>query len=601
MALYSPHSPEQHPVLASVWIVFLCSVGLCILTRVSPAQDVPVPPSNQADATVPGEVPPLADAPEPGDAPAEAPQPTAEPTATPLSTPVAPVVSKSRPVDSAPRVPGLPQPPNPPTQLFADTVRYEGGTVVAEGTAERPVRLENGPLRITARSLNLDVVGKTVRAEGDVTVVREREIKRRVRRKSNTDRNKLVPAVLRPAYRMEQVTETLKGSHLEYDFKTRKGRMDDGFLQLADFNIATTSLVINGQRYIARKVVLRPGGLTEAELKIYGTPPFTLRAGTVTVNAGSDGGASQVRASGAALYYKNTRLLPVPHYAFRFNQGQRSTSAFEVTPRISLNSADKVLLTTRVSYPLASGSDRLALNADIGVSARLGFRGGLALDANSRWGLLSLRGKHSDIVTSQLTNRIELNRMPELEYLSPALGLFRLPGGRRLGLAFSASAGRYKERIIDSTDPAIRATRQQAAVTLTTRLNEVDGPYLDLFARVARYPTFDMTYRNTGYEVGYDGKVIRRIRGQFSYRHTSLSGDTPFRFDEVEIPREVRTTFDVEITPRWLLPIDLRYDLDRKEFRNKLFGILRSYKTFAYGIAYDTARREVRLEFRNGF
>ncbi|HVF11425.1 MAG TPA: hypothetical protein VNA16_11510 [Abditibacteriaceae bacterium] len=528
----------------------------------------------------------------------------AEPTATPESTPAANATPDGRPslpAPEAPGVPGLPQPATLPTQLFADTVRYGGGTIVAEGTEARPVRLESGALHIVARSVHLDVIGKTVRAAGDVTVVREREIKRRVRRKSNTDRDKLVPSVLRPSYRMEAVTETLKGSTLEYDFKTRKGHLGDAFLQLADFNIATTSLVINGQRYVARKVVLSPGGMTEAEMKIYGKPPFTVRARTVTAHVGKAGANSRLQASGAALYYKNTRLIPVPHYVFRLNQGSRNTSAFQVTPRISFNSADRVLATTRISFPLSGASGRLALNTDIGISARVGFRGGLSLDANHNWGTLSLRGKHSDIVSTQLTNRIELHRMPELEYLSPAVGLFKLPGGRRLGVAFAAGIGRFKERLIDSTTPSVRATRQQAGITLTTRLYEVDGPYLDLFARVARYPTFDLSYRNTGYEIGYYGNVTSRIRGQFSYRHTSLSGNTPFRFDEVEIPREARTTFDVKITPRWLIPIDLRYDLDRKEFRNKLFGIMRSYKTFAYGIAYDTARREVRLEFRNGF
>ena len=49
------------------------------------------------------------------------------------------------------------------------------------------------------------------------------------------------------------------------------------------------------------------------------------------------------------------------------------------------------------------------------------------------------------------------------------------------------------------------------------------------------------------------------------------------------------------------MPIDLRYDLDRKEFRDKSIGLLRSYKAFAYGMSYQAARRELKFEFRSGF
>ena len=39
----------------------------------------------------------------------------------------------------------------------------------------------------------------------------------------------------------------------------------------------------------------------------------------------------------------------------------------------------------------------------------------------------------------------------------------------------------------------------------------------------------------------------------------------------------------------------------RSRFRDQTFGVLRSYKTFAYGVTYQTARRDLRLEIRRGF
>ncbi|HVF10633.1 MAG TPA: hypothetical protein VNA16_07515, partial [Abditibacteriaceae bacterium] len=340
-----------------------------------------------------------------------------------------------------------------------------------------------------------------------------------------------------------------------------------------------------------------------AEDKIYGRPPFNLRAKTVTLDAGQQSGNSRVVVSGAGLYYKNTRLLPVPSYVLRVGGGggRRENQAFQLTPRVSFNSVDRMLVTTRLRLPLSGDSERLALNADIGASARIGFRGGLLLEARTGLGIFSLQGRRSDIVTTQLTNRIELDRIPELEYSSPAVPLFGLPGGHRAGLSFAASYGRFTERRIGSDSNTIRSTRQQAIIAFTTRLAPADGPYLYAFARASRYPTLDMRYRTVGLEVGYEGSLTRYIRGQFSYRTTSISGETPFRFDEVEIAREIRTTFDLQFTPRWLIPIDLRYDLDRDTLRDKQFGLLRSYKTFAYGVTYQTARHELRLELRRGF
>jgi hypothetical protein len=176
-----------------------------------------------------------------------------------------------------------------------------------------------------------------------------------------------------------------------------------------------------------------------------------------------------------------------------------------------------------------------------------------------------------------------------------------LPGGRRGGFSFNASYGKYGERTIGENEGTTRASRLYGRLVFSTRLRPVDGPFLRLFAGTARYGGADTSYSNRGFEVGYEGQLLRRVRGQVSYRSTSLSGETPFRFDRVEIARELRSTFDVQLSPRYLLPIDLRYDLSRRAFRDKTFGVLRSYKNFAYGVVYQTVRRDLRLEVRQGF
>jgi hypothetical protein len=488
------------------------------------------------------------------------------------------------------------------SRLTADSVRYEGGTIVAEGSAARPARFVSGAGEITAQSVRIDTVNRTLKASGGVVLQRTRLDRRRVMRSGN----------LPPRYERAQVTDTLRGGNLDFDFKTRQGHLDHATVQIAGFDLIVDDLTINGDRYIARNVVLRPGGQTPEEDKIYGIPPLSLRARQLVLTERPDRPpVASVRSAG--LYFKKTRILPIPRGLFDLTRrfgGGREEKAFSLTPRLSLNSIDRVLVTTRLRLPLENQVKGLALVADVGLSAKQTFRGGLSLEHNSRFGQLALRGKVKDIVTQQIErNKFMLDRLPELAYESPDVRLFKI-AGRQTGLRFNAGIGNFEERAIDRTSglvgPEVRSARRTAGITLTTRMADEfgtnpGGAYVDLFAATSNYSRFDRNYRAAGFEIGYDGRLTNRLSGVFSYRHTHLRGDTPFLFDEVEIPRELRATFDFRLSPRYMVPIDLRYDLERDGLRNKSFGLLRSYKNFAYGLVYDSARRDLSLEFRSGF
>lgn len=524
---------------------------------------------------------------------------------TPAAAPAAPVVTEAAVAATAPAGAS-----SVPSRLYAPIISYEGGTVIAQGTPEEPVRLESPGARIIAQSVRLDTVGKTVSAKGTVRVERQVESKRYTAfgegqraRKSPT----------------EIVTETFEGENFEYNYETKQGQLGATKLRLANFNISAESLVINGQKYVAHNVIVRPGGLSDEELKIYGTPPLNLRLRDFTVDLskpaatganvsdnGKDENASvdfggRTYGKGGALYFKNTRILPVPSAFLRRSLGQREEATYQITPRISTNSVDGILLTTKLYFPLARKEpERLSLAADVGLSAKIGFRGGVELESSNSLGNFALGARINDIVETQLTNRIELDRLPELRYSPPKLGLFALPGGRRAGLRFGFIAGDYRERFTDGSRET-RSSRLQSQVRFTTRLDRKDGPYLDLFARASQYSAQPENLRTAGFEVGYIGPLTSRLNGQFSYSATKVSGSTPFRFDQIEIRKELRATFDILLTPRYIVPIDLRYDVDRRTLRDKSFGILRNYKTFAYGVTYQSSRKEIKLEIRQGF
>jgi hypothetical protein len=508
-----------------------------------------------------------------------------------------------------------------PAKLYAPRIYYDRGTIVAEGDDATPVRLESNDARIFAKRVVLDTQAKTVKAEGHVRVEREVLAKRF---NAFQPRNSKAPK-----FSSEKITETLQGDNFEYNFGTKQGSLDHTSVRLSNFNITAEQLIINGQKYIAHNVVIRPGGLSPEELKIYGTPPFSLHAREVVIDktrpapppktvgdtVKSDASEAnvefmpRVEVKSASLYFRGLRLMPVPSALLNRSGGPRDEQTYQLTPRIFFNNTDGILVTTRLQFPIIRPSARqsgnsqpttLDLTADVGLSTRVGFRGGLELLSQSRFGDLSLSERINDVVSSQLTNRIELDRLPELEYRPPSLKLFKLPGSHVAGLQFGFLAGNYRENFTTSAR-TVEDTKLQGQVRFTTRLANKQGPYLDLFARSALYGDYKDNLNTQGFEIGYVGRLTSRINGQFSFSAQNVNGSTPFRFDRVEIRRELRTTFDVMLTPRWLVPIDLRYDLDRRTFRDKSFGLLRNYKTFAYGVVYQSARQELRLEIRQGF
>ena len=501
---------------------------------------------------------------------------------------------------------------NQTSTLYAPRISYENGSIIAEGTEAEPVRLEGPGTRIIARKVRLDTKARIVRAEGQVRV--ERQI-------TASRFSTFSPDQAGGNDKTETVTETLQGENFEYNYGTRQGKLDTTRVRLANLNISAAEIIINGTKYIARNVVIRPGGLSDEEIKIYGTPPLSIRARQVTIDtselapeksgssdtpetmAASGRPAPRTQVQGAALYIKNFRLFPIPSALLgRSFGGAREQETYQLTPRISFNSADGLLVTVGLDYPFsAERPGRLALETDIGLSTRVGFRGGATLSSNNKLGRFSLGARINDVISSQLTNRIELDRLPEFAYRPPRLILFDLPGGRRAGLVFDFSAGDYRERFTTGGGRTVSSSRLQSQVRFTTRLGEDTGPYLDLTGRTASYSDNDENLSTAGFEVGYIGQLGSRLTGQFSFGATKVNGSTPFEFDKVPITKELRATFDILITPRYIIPIDLRYDLDRKELREKTFGLLRNYKTFAYGFSYQASRQELQFQVRQGF
>ena len=314
----------------------------------------------------------------------------------------------------------------------------EGTTIVASGTPDQPVRFQSAAGLIMAQEIRLDLATQQLKASGTVSFERERQIERKELRARRLPTTK----------KTETVRETAFGNNLFYDFKTGEGTLDSARLRLATISISTESLTINGKSYKARNVVLRPGGLSDEELKIYGTPPFSLHAREITATPVEIRGksANRVTVRGGGLYFKSTRILPVPSYSFV--TGGPKNDGTRLIPGISFNSGDHVLVTTNFVFPINKlNPDRLNAVADVGYSERVGFRGGLSLNSTLPAGRFELNARKNDVVSTQLTNRIVLDRRPELTYSSPRV--FAVQSGQTArGFHLRRQFGRFQRTII---------------------------------------------------------------------------------------------------------------------------------------------------------
>ena len=526
-------------------------------------------------------------------------------------------------------------------ELRAGSISYAGQRAIVEAVPGGFVEIEGGGSLVRARRAEVDLAQRTIRATGEVSFTREIVAERKIYTPERTRESGFLigPDVggrsrVGRLSREEPFTEIVRGEDLNFNALSKKGSVAEAELRTQGFDLNANRIELNGPVYRASGVVLRPGGLSDEERKIYGTPPFTVRARRLEITRRADG-TRRVTARGAGLYYKSTRLLPIP--ALLVPQlvrvgPSRSNAPYRILPRIGFNAADGLILTSRLTFPLRSlsrssvlensGDENAApqtrapidtaLYADIGLSAKRGFRGGVDIENLSSLGFAAARLRKTDIVTTQLTNRIELDRTPEAQFDSGIVPLVRVGERRGVGFYTSLNAGRYSESLIGVDGYRVRGSRAQGVVALTTRVQDSDGFYGDVFVSQTRYNSVkgttplalagsDRQYSNTGFEIGYAGNLSPRVRGLFSLRINNVSGQTPFRFDRVEIPRELRTTFDVQVTPRYIVPLDFRYDLDANTVRDTRYGVLRSYKNFAYGVTYQTARRDLNLEFRSQF
>ena len=293
----------------------------------------------------------------------------------------------------------------------------------------------------------------------------------------------------------------------------------------------------------------------------------------------------------AAFWYHDRRLLTLPSHTFSIAKSKESKPS--MLPDVGLGPRDGAFLGI---HRLLTAPDRpLNLTLDLHLTTHRGVRGLAQAVHTFGWGsaylVTSRREDFFDLSAGRELQETTLGNM--LVSRTPEAG-FHLAPQRLLGgltLEAAGSMGRVREFPTNIT-----TNRRFVAGQLRERVAEL-GSGTELYAMVGENRYWYGTDQNqtiSSFGLGLKLKPSRRLpQLEFNYLHRHPRGETPFRFDRIQIGRELGARTELTLPKGWGLGFWGRYDLHRNSFRDTDITISRQAHCLIYALAWRQARQQV--------
>jgi LPS-assembly protein len=372
--------------------------------------------------------------------------------------------------------------------------------------------------------------------------------------------------------RVTQGDRLLTGEQARYNLRNRKGRL----LQ--------ASALVEGVHFTGKVIEIEPqrlavfsGSFTTCDRP---KPHYEMKARRLELLGGR-----RVLASGVSLWFRGKRILTLP----TINQpipGRGGIPTGALLPRSGWTRADGGFVGLRYAFPLAdmAGSVETRLTTSRGLRFLSGLRrdtklGELALVANMKEDLADLPISVDRIETG--LRRITVDRVPELSLEIPQRNL-----GKYVRTSALLLAGRYREN-----PSGVSAERLAGSARFSTKP-----------LRFGRYYLVQAcTFRKAFYTRGMDQTVVLSrtglgirfspsVRTEIAWERRTSSGESPFLFDQVEIPRGVTADALVRLTHGWRVETGVLYDANREELRDLDIAVTRRAHCLEYSATWRKAR-----------
>lgn len=317
------------------------------------------------------------------------------------------------------------------------------------------------------------------------------------------------------------------------------------------------------------------------------------------------------------LLVRDFRLYPDNRYDARRVTLQVAGHKLITIPRIrgQLNDKDTAIAKPAISFgeshldgAFVAFQHQLPLGprTDLNINARLGtenlLRGGLFLEQRFTLPGSFARGKISFVNTlrEDVSNRL-IDGDPKTAAILPNLAISRLPAlegdldkirlpGLLHGFSLHLGAGtgsyhEYPTGVVSSRTQAWGIARSPSVNFGPLRL------YGEYGVRDAHYP--DSSYWTHIGSINLESSPTAPTYLNLAYLQRSASGQTPFLFDQVQIPNELFSEFEMPVTRNglWRLGFWHRLDLTDGETRDYNVTAIYHMDCISYGLSYDRASR----------
>lgn len=276
---------------------------------------------------------------------------------------------------------------------------------------------------------------------------------------------------------------------------------------------------------------------------------------------------------GAQLQFLGLRLPRAPTIKLPLGEGPRR-SPF---PRFGYSRRYGPFLADTRAIAGRGGHFRSEL--DYYLTTRRGVLGSLTTSYFGHGWSACVGGGYEEYLRDDVTDVLYLDTLPEFR-LSAENSLAGLDDLTYFG---SGSIGCFREE-----PTSARATRQRVEAGLRygdAQRRALEGRWGELALRQSFYNTGD-EFRDLEASVGVGRRWSHRFRGAVTLIGHVTEGRTPFEFDDVDIPIELRGNARVGVTRNWYVGALGRYDVERRELRDYTLTLTRRLHCLGFSLHY---------------
>jgi len=243
-----------------------------------------------------------------------------------------------------------------------------------------------------------------------------------------------------------------------------------------------------------------------------------------------------------------------------------------------------------VSYNRALGDvgKHFKTEAQVRLTNFRGIRGTVRADyLGGGWGSY-LKVMREETVRYDVKRKLFLSALPEWGVTASG----EVPWWSELSYEGAVRTGEYKERPWNT-----KAVRHQLEVGVGYRDGDRArgvGRWGGLGVQESFYGTGDQ-YGDIALDLGAGMSFSRRLSGSLTYYHHVEHGATPFEFDDVDLPRELRGKLDAWVTDNWAVGCLARYDLRQSSVRDYTLSLTRRAHCLSWTVQYRNVGSEIGL------